>query len=190
MNVGIRPSVNFIKQKRVVSQETRVCFRIKVDEQPKKRPKKGYFPKRRESEDKNAVAVVKSVSQLGCVLQDSDALDSQGTKEFRGNPMQNVLNAIQRVRFPKSTLRQASIREKKGPSLGKINVKPPHPRSPYAIKFEDRSHEETERQDDVPKARLGILPKIFSSSKRTTRLHCRKVGSPKCLSKRARGESL
>ena len=29
------------------------------------------------------MAIVKSVSQLSCVLQDSDALDSQGTKEFR-----------------------------------------------------------------------------------------------------------
>ena len=36
--------------------------------------------------------------------------------------MQNVLEPIQRVRFTESTLRQASIREKKGPSLGK-NVK-------------------------------------------------------------------
>ena len=45
-----------------------------------------------------------------------------------------------------STLRQASIREKKRPSLGKINVKAPHQRSPNAKKFEDRSHEETERQ--------------------------------------------
>ena len=43
--------------------------------------------------------------------------------------------------------RQASVREKKGPSLGKRQVKHPHQRSPYAIKFEkDRSHEETERQ--------------------------------------------
>ena len=65
----------------------------KVDEQPNKRPRKG-FPKRRESEDKGAMAV-KSVQQLGCASQDSDALASQGTKEFRGNPMQKVLNAIQ-----------------------------------------------------------------------------------------------
>ena len=36
----------------------------KVDEQPHKKPKKSYFPKRRESDDKSAVAVVKSVSQL------------------------------------------------------------------------------------------------------------------------------
>ena len=89
----------------------------------------------------------KSVSQLGCASQDSDAVAPQGTKEFRWNPMQKVLNAIQRVRFTKSTLRNASIRDKKGSSLGKIQVPPGQQRSPYTIKFEDRSHEETERQE-------------------------------------------
>ena len=43
-------------------------------------------------------------------------------------------------------LRQASIQKKKGPSLGKVQVKNPHQRSPYAMKFEDQSQEETERQ--------------------------------------------
>ena len=78
------------------SGDTYLFPHFKVDEQPHKRPKKGYFPKRRESEDKGAVAIAKSVSQLGCVSQDSDALASQGTKEFRRNPMHKVLNAIQR----------------------------------------------------------------------------------------------
>ena len=87
---------------------------FKVDEQPNKRPKKSYFPKRRDSEDKSAVAVVKSVSQMGWVSRDADALDSQGTKEFRGNTMQKVLKAIQRVRLTESTLRHASFRDKKG----------------------------------------------------------------------------
>ena len=58
----------------------------KVDEQPKERPKNGYFPKRRESEDKGAVAVVKSVSQLGCVLQDSDALEFSCHERVSGKP--------------------------------------------------------------------------------------------------------
>ena len=48
-----------------------------VDEQPNKKPKKSYIPRRRESDDKNAVTIVKSVSKLGCVSQDSDAFDSQ-----------------------------------------------------------------------------------------------------------------
>ena len=90
-----------------------------VDEQPNKNhPKELPFPKRRESDEKNAVAIVKSVSQLGCASQDSDALVSQGRKS-QGNLMQKVLEPIQRVRFTKSSLRHASIREKKGPSLGK-----------------------------------------------------------------------
>ena len=97
----------------------------KVDEQPNKKQRKSYFPKRRESDDKNAVAIVKIVSQLSCVLQDSDALVSRGGKSRR-NPMQKVLEPIQRVLFTKSTLRQASTREKKGPSLGKIHVKVLH----------------------------------------------------------------
>ena len=120
---------------------------FKVDEQPNKKQKKSNIPKRRESKDTGAVAIVNSVSQLGCVLQDLDALDSQGTKEFRESPMQKVSNAIQRVRFTKCTLRHASIRDKKEPSLGKIQVKPRHQRSPYAAKFEDRSHKKTERQE-------------------------------------------
>ena len=73
--------------------------------------------------------------------------------------MQKVLNAIQRVRFTESTLRHASIREKKGPSLGKIQVKPRHQRSPYAKKFEDRSHEETERQERCAQSKAWDLAK-------------------------------
>ena len=84
--------------------------------------------------------------------------------------MQKVLATIRRIRFTQSTLRQASFRENKGPSLGKIEVKIPHHRSPYAVKFEDRSHEETERQQQCA-ARHGILPEIFTSSKKRTKLH-------------------
>ena len=82
------------------SGDTCLFPHYKFDEQPNKRPKKGHFPKRRESEDQGAVCGY---------CQDSDALVSQGRKS-RGNPMQNVLNAIQIVRFTKSTLRHASIR--------------------------------------------------------------------------------
>ena len=59
-------------------------------------------------------------------------------------------------------------RKKKRPSLGKIDVKVPYQRSPYAMKFESGSHEET---SDVPEARLGILQNIYTSSTKKTRLH-------------------
>ena len=86
-----------------------------VDEQRQKRQKKSNIPKRRESEDKGAVAIVKSVLQLGCVLQYKTRMHSilKERKIFGENPMQKVLNAIERVRFTESTLRHASIREKK-----------------------------------------------------------------------------
>ena len=147
-----------MKATRVVRLETTVCFRITrlMNNQVKRR--KSYFPKRRESDDKNAVAIVKSVSELGCVSQDSHALVPQCRKS-RKNPMQKVLEPIHRVRFTKSTLRQASTREKKEPSLGKINVKVPHQRSPHATKFEDRSHEETERQERCAQSRAWNLAK-------------------------------
>ena len=86
--------------------------------------------------------------------------------------MQKVLGPIPRIRFTKSTPRQASIREKKGPLLGKIQVKAPHQRSPCAMKFEDRSHEETERQQRCARSKAWNLAKfLYTSSKKKTRLH-------------------
>ena len=72
--------------------------------------------------------------------------------------MQKVLEPIQRVRFTKSTLRHASIREKKRPSLGKTKVVP-RLRSPYAPKFGDRSHEETGRQQRCAQSKAWDLAK-------------------------------
>ena len=53
---------------------------------------------------------------------------------------------IQRVRFTKAIARHTKIRDE-NPSLGKICPGKPHERSPNAPKFEDRSQEETEWQE-------------------------------------------
>ena len=50
------------------------------------------------------------------------------------------------MRFTKAIARHADIRDK-NPSFGKICPGEPHQRSPNAPKFEDRSQEETERQE-------------------------------------------
>ena len=86
---------------------------------------------------------MKRVRQLSCVSQNTEPPESavisrKGIK---------VLGPIRRVRFPRAALRQANIRENKGPSLGKVQVKVPHQRSPYAMNFEDRSRGETARQE-------------------------------------------
>ena len=76
-----------------------------------------------------------------------------------GEPDAESLGTNQRVRFTESTPRQASIRDKRGPSLGKIQVKPRHQRSPYAVKIEDRSDEETERRQRCARGKDWHLAK-------------------------------
>ena len=160
MNVGIRPSAKSVKVKRVVRLETSVCFRITrwMNNQIKSR-KRATSPKRRGSDDKNAVAIVKSVSQLGCVSQDSDALDSQRDRQSRGNPMQKVLEPIQRVRFTSLRHIKQVSRKRKDHRWEIFNVKAPHQRSPHAMKFEDRSLEETERQQRCARSKAWNLAK-------------------------------
>ena len=145
----------FTKQKGGAKPEISVCSRIirLMNNQTKKRKKGYYSHKRRECDDKNAVAIVKIVPQLGCVSQDSKALVSQRGKQSRGNPMEKVLGSTRKVRFTQSALRQASIREKKGPSLGKRQV------SPYAVNFEDQFHEETARQERCARSRAWNFAK-------------------------------
>ena len=120
------------------------------------------------SDDKNAVALVKIVPQLGCVARLGSTNFSK--KTVQGNPMQKVLGPIRRIRFTQSPLDQASIRENKGPSFGNIQVKIPHQRSPHAMKFEDQSHEETERQQRCGRSKAWILAKNIYTKKKT-KLH-------------------
>ena len=109
------------------------------------------------------------MSQLSSVSQDSDALVSQGGKSRR-SLMQKVLEPIRRVLFTQSTLRQASIREKKGPSLEKM--------SKFLISevstlqnLRTGPMKRLNDSSDVLKARHGILFKTCSCSKTKTKLH-------------------
>ena len=78
--------------------------------------------------------------QLGCVFQDMTPPKSilrKGT---------DMPKPIQRVKFTKAITRHTKIRDQ-NPSLGYICPGEPHERSPNAPKFEDRSQEETEWQE-------------------------------------------
>ena len=86
---------------------------------------------------------MKDVRQLGCVLQDAQPPESSAILR----KSTKVLGPIRRVRSTRSVLRQANIRENKGPSPNKIQVKLPHQRSPNAVKLEERSQEESETQE-------------------------------------------
>ena len=75
--------------------------------------------------------------QLGCVFQDMTP------PKWKCTDMQKP---IQRVKFTKAIARHTKIRDQ-NPSLGYICPGEPHERSPNAPKFEDRSQEETEWQE-------------------------------------------
>ena len=95
--------------------------------------------------------------QEGSVREETNAVSDMRGKQSWGNPMQKVLGPVRRERYTQSTQRQATIQENKGPSLGKIQVKNPYQRSPYAMKFEDRSPGETERQERCSRGKAWNL---------------------------------
>ena len=105
-----------------------------VDEQPSTRSKKNG--------DKSTVAILKITRQLGCIFQDMEPPKSSSILRKRSN----MLKPIRCVRFSEAVLRHADTRDQ-NPSLGLICPGEPHQRSPNAPKFEDRSQEETEWQE-------------------------------------------
>ena len=99
--------------------------------------------KPRKSGDNSAAAILKNSRQLGCVYQDTEppktsSILRKGTK---------VLGPTRSVQFSKNTARHMKVRASRGPPLGVIQHTSPHEHSAYAPKFEDRSQEETERQE-------------------------------------------
>ena len=90
----------------------------KVEKQPNKRSKKGG--------DKREAAIVKDVRQLGCATQDVERPESSAITR----KCTKILEPIRRVRFTRVALRQTNIRENKGPSLNRIQIKLLHPSSP------------------------------------------------------------
>ena len=86
--------------------------------------------------------VLKSTRQLRCVFQDMEPPNSSSILRKSSD----IRKPIRCVQFTKAVLRHADIRDQ-NPSLGLICSGEPHQRSPNAPKFEDRSQEETEKQE-------------------------------------------
>ena len=86
--------------------------------------------------------MLKIIRQMGCVFQDMEPPKSSSILRKSST----ISKPIQRVRFTKTVLHFANIRDTKW-SLGVICPGDPHQRSPNAPNFEDRSQEETEWQE-------------------------------------------
>ena len=76
----------------------------------------------------------------------------------------NILKPIRCVRFTKAVVRHANIRDK-NPPIGMICPGDPHQRNPNAPKFEDRSQEETEWQEQCAREAAWRLAKNIKKLK-------------------------
>ena len=113
--------------------------------------------------------------QLGCVFQDMKPPKSILRKST------DMQKPIQRVKFTKAIARHTKIRDQ-NPSLGYICPGEAHERSPNAPKFEDRSQEETEWQEQGAREAAWKLAKnLFKlkEQKEQHSSHLRKIGA--CL---------
>ena len=96
--------------------------------------------------------------QLACVFQDMTPPKSILRK------CTDMRKPIQHVKFTKAIARHTEIRDQ-NPSLGYICPDEPHQRSPNAPKFEDRSQEETEWQEQGAREAVWKLAKNVFKSK-------------------------
>ena len=118
-----------------------------------------------------------STRQLGCVFQDMEPPKSSSILRRSSN----ILKPIRWVRFTEAVLRHADIRDQH-PSLGMICPDEPRQRSPNAPKFEDRSQEETEWQEQSAREAAWRLTKSVLKLKEQTKQHSshlQKIGA--CL---------
>ena len=137
-----------------------------VEEQPTKRSKT--------NDDKSAVAMLKITRQLGCVFQDMTPPKSILRKST------DMPKPIQRVKFTKAIARHTKIRDQH-PSLGFFCPGEPHERSPNAPKFEDRSQEETEWQEQGAREAAWKLAKIVLKLKEHQRAAFFSPSENRCL---------
>ena len=112
--------------------------------------------------------------QLGCVFQDMTPPKSILRK------CTDMRKPIQRVKFTKAIARHTRIRNQ-NPSLGYICPGKPHERSPNAPKFEDRSQEETEWQEQGAREAAWKLAKSVLKLKEHQRAAFFSPSENRCL---------
>ena len=156
-----------------------------ADEQPTKRSKKNddksavAMLKKHESYDRTERPVVCNSSntrQLGCVFQDMEPPKSSSIL-WKSSDMRKP---IRRVKFTKAVSRHAHIRDQ-NPSLGYICPGEPRQRSSNAPKFEDRSQEETEWQEQGAREAAWKLAKSVLKLKEHERATFFSPSENRCL---------
>ena len=122
--------------------------------------------------------MLKSTRQLGYVFQEMEPPKSSSILRKTSN----IRKPIRCVKFTKAVVRHADIRDQ-NTSLGLVCPSDPHQRNSCAPKFENRSQEETERQEQGAREAAVKLAKSVFKLKRSTKeqhsSHFRKISA--CL---------
>ena len=136
------------------SGDTCLFPHYKVDEQPNKRPKKGYLPKRRESEDQSRCGYCEkrftvglSITRLGCTRFSRN-------RRVSGKPDAGSLGTKSKGTIHSVHATSSKYPGKERTIVGKIQVKVPHQQC-----SEDQSQEETERQQRCARSKAWNLAK-------------------------------
>ena len=110
-----------------------------------------------------AVAILKQRKVQGCVSQNSDPKKSISRKA--GHVRLNTSSG-HTIQFLGRSWYEIRIRERKWPSRGVTHKGEPHERNPCARKFEERTPEETSRQEDCAHEGAWDLAKELSPKRR------------------------
>ena len=119
-------------------------------------------------------SIISNARQLGCVFQDMKPPKSIVRKSS------DMQKPMQCVKFTKAIARHTKIRDQ-NPSLGYICPGEPHERSPNAPKFEDRSQEETEWQEQGAREAAWKLAKSVLNLKERDRATFFSPSENRCL---------
>ena len=118
----------------------------------------------------------KSTRQLGCVFQDMEPPKSSSILRKSSD----IRKSIRCVQFTKAVVRHANIRDQ-NPPLGMICSGDPHQRNSNAPKFEDRSQEETEWQEQGAREAAWRLAKSVLKFKEGNRATFFSPSENRCL---------
>ena len=160
MNIGILPSVNFTQQKRGAKPGISVCSRIirLMNNQTKSRRKSWLSPRKEEKATTrmqwllwklNHTWVASRKTRIRWFLKEANSSRDSRCKMSYGS--------LRKVRYANTSCKYPG--KEKVHLLEKYKSKILPQRSPYAMKFEDWSHEETERQQRCARSKAWNLSK-------------------------------
>ena len=180
-----------MKTNRDVKQGISVCSRIirLTNNRTKSRTRAIIPRKEKKATTKNAVAMCEECLSDGLCLARLGVIGLKEAHKPGKNP-QKVLDQFEKYGSLSQRYVKQVSRKRKDHRL-KIQVKNHHQRRPYAMKLEDRSQEETERQQRCARSKAWNLVKTDTSSKKKTRLHSTfrgGMGTLGCVNKRAGGK--